>query len=67
MTPLYHQLLALRAQVDAMLAMVPEEHEELPREECETCSHPPEQRQEISTMGGPPRQLCKLCMTVIPA
>ncbi len=51
------QLLAIRASVDAMLALLaPEEPEDGGGE----CNHPPQVRQDLSTMGIE-RWQCKLC------
>lgn len=54
------QLLAARAQIDATLAVlgIPEE---LAPDVVPECTHPADQREELTTMGGPTEWRCRLC------
>lgn len=51
---LIHQLVSLRAQVDAMLTLLTDEQDN-------TCSHPPDKRLSLTTLGGPEHWICKAC------
>lgn len=51
---LIHQLVSLRAQIDAMLTLATEEQES-------TCSHPKNKRLSLTTLGGPEHWICKEC------
>ena len=49
------QALAIRAQVDALISMVSGEAND------EGCSHPVDDRVDLTEMGGPIRDLCRAC------
>lgn len=51
---LIHQLVSLRAQIDAMLTLITDEQES-------NCDHPRNKRLSLTTMGGPERWICKQC------
>lgn len=53
------QLLAARTQIDATLAILGVKIQE--DEEDDECQHPKDQRENLSTMGGPDEWRCRLC------
>lgn len=55
---LAHQLLAIRAQVDALLVQLEPPAEEAGATEC---PHPVSQRENLTVMGGPTMWRCRLC------
>lgn len=58
---LMHQLISIRAAVDACLAHLAEEHEK----EAQRCTHPVERLENLTVMGGPVRYRCKDCGELI--
>ena len=51
MEALVHQLLSVRAAIDAALSIIQEDE----------CHHPPESRRVMTVMGGPERWVCEVC------
>lgn len=58
---LIHQLLSIRAGVDACLSYLVEQQ----AEEAMVCAHPPDRRVNLTVMGGPSKFRCKDCGTVV--
>lgn len=56
------QLYAVRAQIDALI--LAEEAAVAPPEPV-GCPHPIERRQNVTTMGGPPKFLCMVCQATV--
>lgn len=54
---LIHQLLSIRAGVDACLSFLSEQREQ----EETACHHPEDRRENLTVMGGPTRFRCKDC------
>jgi rubrerythrin len=53
----FNQLMAMRAQVDAMMTLLAEELEQ----EDSACPHPNNKRKSLSTLGGAEHWLCTEC------
>lgn len=53
------QLVAIRAQVDAILVSLASEAAQA------VCQHPPEARRDLSVMGGTSRYECRACGAVV--
>lgn len=62
MTPILLQLIAIRAQVDALIAAVGGNISE-PVEE--GCPHPDDRRVPASNMGEPPAFYCQVCKQIV--
>jgi len=56
-----HMLLAMRSQIDSMLAYLAEEDMKEMEKKPPVCNHPPTKRKSYSTMGGPEEWVCLEC------